>query len=770
MSCLRQIRGILALLVLLCGAAAEAADNTHVLIVDLYINYQRMGETFVLQEDDGEFYLDEPALLYWEITRPWPKPHLFRGENYYGVHEFAGARAELETRTMELRVFMPADLMPTRRLGMQNAGISAQAERYGAFMDYEINLQNQEFQSGSSAYGMFRPAVFGPQGNVAANLIYRNQGSTASSGQLSVLELTYTRDDPERMRSLRVGDVFTVPGEQGRSLRIGGVQLATNFATRPTLITYPLPDFFGQTDVPSALDIYVNGRLSRRENVQPGSFLLENVPVLNGAGQMQVVATDALGRQQVFTQDFYLSTDLLMQGLSDYSVTLGALREDFGVENFRYSDLAGTATWRYGVSNDLTIESHGEFSTGIAMLSGAVQHGIDAGGTVSTGLALSSGRSGTGARWQLGFRRLASPMHFNFQASGSTTRFDLVGITQSTPKLQLLAATGRNFQEFGSLQLSVVHQDFHEEPSRSIWSLDFSTRMFGPLSLSSFVSYLDSKQNDLSAGIRFFMNFGDHHSASGNLSTSRMGSSASARIQRNMPADVGYGYHLAAGASDNRFVDAGIAAQNQLGTYSFDVRNNESSGTAWQAGTRGSVAHMAGMTRFSRQIQDAFAVVKVGEIEGVRVYSENIEIGRTNEDGQIFVPALRPYLRNQLRIEVDDLPLNARIVETVRNTSPYYKSGIVVDFDVHISTNVVLRAVLPDGTPLPEGAIAYVFHTGDKYPVGMDGKLFLQGLDRSSEISIRWNGITCDIDVPYPSGSAVITKMGDIVCQPRTDK
>jgi outer membrane usher protein len=767
MSCLPQIRGILALLVLLCGAAAGAADNTHVLIVDLYINHQRVGETFVLQNEDGKFYVDEPALLYWEISKPWPDPHTFRGEKYYGIHQFSGATAELNTRSMELRVHMPADLMPTRRMGMQYEGFKARSERYGAFMDYDINLQNQSSSIGSSAYGMFRPVVFGPAGNIAADLIYRNESSGAVSNKLNVLGLTYTRDDPERMRSLRIGDVFTVPGEQSRSLRIGGVQLATNFATQPTLITHPLPDFFGQTDVPSALDIYVNGRLSRRENVQPGSYLLENVPVMNGSGQMQVVATDALGRQQIFSQDFYLSTDLLMQGLSDYSVTLGALREDFGLENFRYGDFAGTATWRYGFSDELTVESHGEFSGDVVMASGSVQYGIDAGGTISAGLGLSNNDEGTGARWQVGFRRIASPVHLNFQASGSTRKFDVVGNTQSVPKLQLLAATGKNLYDYGSVQLSVVHQAFHERSDRTIWSVDYSTRLFAPVSVSSYVSYLDADERDLSVGVRFFMNFGDRHSASGNVSNNQFGSSASARFQRNMPSDAGYGYHVAAGSSDNNFVDAGFAAQNQFGTYSFDVRNNESSGTAWQAGTRGSLAYMAGMTQFSRRIQDAFAVVKVGDIEGVRVYSENIEIGRTNQNGQIFVPGLRPYLKNQLRIEVDDLPLNARIGETERDTAPYYKSGVVVDFDVHLSTNVIFRAVRPDGTPLPEGAIASVFHTGDNFPVGMDGKLFLQGLDRSSEVAIRWNGTICDIDVPYPTGSAVIAKMGDIVCEPR---
>jgi len=764
------IRGVLALLILLGSAATEASDTTRVLIVDLHINHQQMGETFVLQDDEGDFYVDETALLLWEISRPWPKPHQFRGGNYYGIHQFQGATANLVTQTMELRVFIPAELMPTRRVSMQRDGIRAHSERAGGFMDYELNFQHQGSVSDSSAFGLFRPVVFGPLGNIAASLVYQGESADSSSARVNVLDLTFTRDDPEKMRTLRIGDVFTVPGEQSRSLRIGGIQLATNFSTRPTLITHPLPDFFGQTAVPSAVDIYVNGRLSRQETVQPGSYLLEDIPVFNGAGQMQVVATDALGRQQLFTQDFYLSTDLLTEGLSDYSFTLGALREEFGLQNFRYGDMAGTATWRYGLSNHLTIEGHGEFGDGVVMTGGSFQYGIDAGGIISAGVGASKNGEGTGARWQLGFRRIASTMHVNLQASGSTDRFELVGDITEIPKLQLLAAVGKNFYEFGSLQLSTLHQAYHDQSERTIWSLDYSTRMFGPLSVSSYLSYLDSEESDLRAGIRFFMNFGDRYSGSSNISSSRFGRSVSARLQRNMPADRGYGYHIAATNSDDSHVDAGVVAQNQFGTYFVDIRNSQSYGTYWQAGTQGSIAYMAGMTQFSRQIQDAFAIVKVGDIEGVRVYSENIEVGRTNKDGQLFIPGLRPYLGNQLRIEIDDLPLNARIGESERSTAPFYRSGVLVDFDVQVSTNVLIRAIRPDGTPVPEGAIARVFHTGDAFPVGRDGKLFLQGIDRSSEIVIRWNGTTCDIDVPYPTGTAIITKMGDIACVPRTGK
>jgi outer membrane usher protein len=157
----------------------------------------------------------------------------------------------------------------------------------------------------------------------------------------------------------------------------------------------------------------------------------------------------------------------------------------------------------------------------------------------------------------------------------------------------------------------------------------------------------------------------------------------------------------------------------------------------------------------------------VGDFEGVRIYSENQEIGRTNENGQLFVPGLRPYRKNQLRIELDDLPLNARVGQTRTETAPYYRSGVVVNFDVRASNNVTLRAILPDGSPMPEGAVAVVENINESFPVGRDGRVYLQGIDRSSEIEIRWNGKTCEIDVPFPDSGAIITRLGDIVCEPR---
>lgn len=770
MNCRSHLRLLAALLLICCGSAAGAAEGLGVLIVDLYLNHKRMGDTFVLQGAEGEYFIDEGVLRHWQILKPWPDSREFRGDRYFGIHDFPGTTAALDQRTMELHVSMPASLMPLRAVDMRRSAPVALPPDFGAYMDYELNWVSESFVNQQITTGLFRPVVFGPFGNVHANLLYRNQSGNPVTGDgsarngLKILELTYTLDDPERLRSLRIGDLNTQPGALGRSLRFTGIQLATNFATQPTLITHPLPNFFGQTAVPTALDIYVNGRLTRQEQVQPGSFILEDVPVINGAGQMQVVSTDALGRQQVFTQDFYLSTELLREGLSDYSFNLGALREDYGLENFAYGDVAGSATWRHGLRDDLTIEGHVEGTSGVGMISGAAQYAIRSGGVLSAGLGASNSTAGAGVLWQAGFSKAAGLLSYNVEASGASHRFALVGGAGLLPRLQLVSAGGVNTQRFGSLSAAIVHQSFYDRGDRTIISANHSRSFRNRLSMSTFVSYVAADDDSMNVGIRFSMPFGDDHGVSGGISVHDSDAALDARIQRNMPVGNGYGYHLGASVANNSYVEAGAIANSDFGTYAVDVRRSELGGSFWQLGSFGSIAYLDGMTKFTRQVRDAFAVVNVGGFKGVRVYAENQEVGRTNENGQLFVPGLRPYIKNNLRIEIDDLPLNVSVGKHQTVMAPFFRSGVVVDFDVQLARDVLLRAVLPNGDPVPEGAIAQILDQPGMFPVGLDGRIYLQGIDRDSRVEIRWNGTICELDVPATAGDEVMPRLGDTVC------
>lgn len=773
MTCGPIRRLVLGLLLGLFAAEAPAAEDPSLLIVAIHLNDQYRGGTWVLRDDRGNFYLPQALLAGWEIAEPYPDGVSYRGTNYHPVAGFDGASAEFDALTMTLRVSMPATLMPVRRVRFGEGRYTEPSTALGFYLDYDLNYQHASEPGQSNFSTLLQPRVFGPAGSVNANLVFREFTSGVAGSRderlegARVLDLAYVKDDPANLRSLRVGDTITNPGTLGRSLRFGGIQFATNFGTQPALITYPLPDFYGQTAVPSAIDVYVNGQLRNREQVAPGPYVLEDVPVINGAGQLQVITQDALGRQQLFVQDFYVSTSLLKEGLSDYSFSIGWLREDYGLENFSYGDMIASANWRYGYTDQLTLEGHSDVGAGVASLGGTGLYAIPAGGVVSAGVGLSSGRDGGGAQWLVGFEQSLELFRYNLRLTGASRDFTMVDTTYPTPKLQAFASGGFNLPFRGSIGLALSRETFYEREDRMVASLNFSTTYRNGFTLSAFLSYVDAEDDDLSAGIRFAVPIGDRHSLAGSASRSDHGKRAGLAMRSSLPAGPGYSYYGGIDVAEGYVLDGGIYAQSEFGSYSLDVRAREGNGSIWQLGSAGSVAHLDGLTRFTRRIGDAFAVVNVGDVEGVRVYFENQEVGRTDENGQVFVPGLRPYLRNQLRIEPTDLPLNVTFERLHQDATPYFRSGVVADFGISRSQDVLMRIVLPDGSPLTEGAVARLIGRKGYNAVGRDGRLYLEGIDRPSQVTIRWDGLVCDIIVPMPEANSTIPNVGDIVCEPR---
>jgi outer membrane usher protein len=763
------------LLLVATSLSARADFHQDMLIVEIEFNGQSFGDAFVLTDSAGEFYVEAFWLERWEVVTPLPEPRQHAGNDYYRIGAFDGATATLLGSEMVLAVTMPPDHLPTRVVDLTHAADLQPTASTGAYMDYDWNYSHRAGAGKQTFFGLLNPVAFGPRGNVSTNLLYRNtSGSTTTRFEretdgLTVLDLTYTRDDPNQLRSLRIGDVISGGGTLGRSLRMGGVQFGTNFATRPTLVTYPLPSFYGETAVPTALDIYVNGQLRRSEDIAPGNYILEDIPVVNGAGQMQIVTEDALGRQQTFVQDFYVSTELLREGLNDYSFSLGALREDYAIENFRYGDIAGSATWRHGLRDYVTLEGHLEFSDGIAAITGAALYQPTWGGTVSGGLGLSTGDGGAGGQWLLGYQKSGNLFSYNVSIAGTTDEFSLVGISEELPTFEAFASGGFSVWVRGSLGAAITHQEFRDRADRSIISVNYSTNIRRRLSIAAIASWVSAEEDDLTVGVRFSMPFGSDHSLSGGLSFSEDNNLAQVEARRNLPAGPGYGYHVSLNRSDGTFVDAGAVAQNEYGTATANIRNSDA-GSEWQLGSSGSVARLGGSTHLTRQVRNAFAVVDVGGYEGVRVYSENQVVGRTDENGQVFIPGLRPYERNQISIEVDDLPMTARIGSLRQDTSPYYKSGVVVEFAVVEARDAFIHVTLPDGTPVRQGAVARVFGQQDWSPIGIDGRVYLHGLDRPSQVTVRWNGSVCDFVVPKPEGDEMIPDLGQFTCDPRAHR
>lgn len=117
-----------------------------------------------------------------------------------------------------------------------------------------------------------------------------------------------------------------------------------------------------------------------------------------------LVTTDALGRQVSTTLPFYVSSDLLKQGLSDGAVTLGSLRRNYGIENFDYGPAAGSGSYRYGVTDWLTLEGHAEGAESLALGGAGTVLKLGRFGVVNTSWTQSRMRGDSGSQINWGYQ------------------------------------------------------------------------------------------------------------------------------------------------------------------------------------------------------------------------------------------------------------------------------------------------------------------------------------------------------------------------------
>jgi outer membrane usher protein len=99
---------------------------------------------------------------------------------------------------------------------------------------------------------------------------------------------------------------------------------------RPGFVTMPQLTLAGEAALPSTVEVLVNNARRVSQQVQPGPFELTNVPVITGAGELNRVVRDLLGRETIVQQSYYASPRLLAPGLADFSFEAGWLRTGYG--------------------------------------------------------------------------------------------------------------------------------------------------------------------------------------------------------------------------------------------------------------------------------------------------------------------------------------------------------------------------------------------------------------------------------------------------------
>jgi outer membrane usher protein len=688
--------------------AEPQGRDDQLLFLDMTVNGTRRGSVLMMVDAQGKLYAQSETLAQWGMRAPYPESVEHFGREFHAFGSMPGVKTQVTTSTMSGSAQIPPEYLVATTRSLSWGASLAPTSDTGAFLDYSVAYTDDPGLESRQLTGLLNPTVFTAQGNLSAGLLYRTLDTPLDSlsSEFLRLDTTWTRDFPDKVSSLRLGDSLTPGSSWSRSLRFGGIQWATNFATQPSMITFPQPSIGGSAAVPTALDIFVNGALRSSQQVPDGTFRIDDVPVVTGAGQIEVVTRDLMGREQLIVQDFYTSRELLRPGLSDYSFSLGALRENYGTVSDDYSQTLASAIFRRGMTSNLTLEGRFDGTADVQVAGGSAAYSVTHLGVFSAAMAVSNS-AGTGALWQLGHEYQGRKYRFDVRFLGTSEQFRQPGLDLpgGIPKLQSLVSVGTGLGVYGSLGMSYIDEQFYDPTlDRKVVNVSYSTTLPYELSLSVAGSYIQQVESDVQASVMIMKYFGGRRSASATMQRATDFNNLRMEYRDDAPPGPGYGYRAAVYSGDARSLEAATTVNTRYSSFLGEIKSRDGK-TGVRAQMDGSVAWLDGGFYASREIRDGFAVVDAGGFEGVRVYLENREMGVTDAEGRMMVPGLRPYQVNRIRIESRDLPLTARVSQTSESVAPYFKSGSLVTFDVEDTRGALLRVVWPNGTPAPRSTL-----------------------------------------------------------------
>lgn len=608
-------------------------------------------------------------------------------------------------------------------------------------------------------------SIFGPYGVGTAGLLVNSRSSNATPQTVTVLDVNWRWDNIPQRTTLLVGDTVSTPGWWGRAVRFGGVQYGTNFGLQPGFVTYPLMAVSGLASVPSTADILINNVRVAEQNVPAGPFTISNLPTMTGAGELNMVVRDPFGQERVITQPFYIAQQLLRPGLTEFSVGAGSGRLNYGIENFDYSGTVAYGWLRHGINSNLTGELRGEADNDGASVGAGADILVGDLGVFSFGGAASQGPDGNGSRYLLGFDRQTPFLSAGARFTRASENYREVGDFGPQISQWTNAYVRTSFGHYGSLGLGYTGQRYYDAEAVSIYSAAYSFNVGARAYMTLTASKILGVQNQTQALALLTIPLAAQTSATGSVQSNRQNAEttwvAEASVQRSLPVGEGYGYYLR--ANNDRTVAGGLQYAGPVGRYTIEAAT-EQGRAAMRASAAGGVAWVGDTVLFAQPIEQSFAVVKVGELDGVRVLQSNQDVGRT-QAGRLALAQV-PSL-NGVTISVDPLsvPMDVALETTSRQIVTLPRTGVVVDFAATRQRSALVRLALPSGTPVPSGAIVMIEGRPERFPVGFDGEAYLTGLTDRQSLIVRINGERCrvllDLD---PSGPAIVD-IGPLRCE-----
>lgn len=755
----RCLPALVAGLLLLAASHAEAQDQRTFL--EIAINTVTKGDTLVvLRGADvlvGAAWLSDAGLRGFDGRRETIDGQLFVSLASLGP----AVTFTLNERDLRLELTISPELLERVVRDLQQGRPANMVYRRDSsgFFNYSVS-------AGSSRdYGVFSEAGLSVRGALLTSTMSAAPGSVVRG--LTAL----TIDDRTRIRRWTFGDTFASGGTLGGDALLAGVTVGREFSVEPYFVRYPTFSLSTPLSAPSIVEVHVNGRLVRQEQVQPGVLDVRNLPLTTGSNDTRIVIRDPFGGTREVATGFYSTASVLAPGIHDYQYSVGVKRTSITQRSWEYGTPAILARHRVGMTSVLTaggrVEAAGDLVSGgptvnlrlpfgeVEAAVAASRAGADRGRALSASYVYSSRSISAGSMLRMSDARYATLS---------------LGPRDTRPGTEISVFAGLPLA--GGMSLTTQHSYalLQDDSIRLRSELLASTRLGRNAHLTATASRIDDRgARHFEASVGLMLMFGSRTSATTSVTQGPQGLHTAFDVQRPLPMGTGYGYQLRTSDQAGGMPSGTVQYQGAHGRY--EVRQESASGRQHTTvNVSGALVGIGGGLFATRPVRSSFALVQVPGVKDVRGFSSNREIGRTNKSGNILVPDLLPYYGNLVNIADSDIPIDYVIPQVAATVAPPYRGGALVRFPVQRLQRSQGRIVLVvDGAErAPTYGELTVVSGSERLasPLGATGQFYFENLPDGTHVAtVESKEGTCTFTLKVPVADGAEANLGVVRCQ-----
>lgn len=774
---------------------AKHRDHVHakeksvyeLLVVAVTLNQIKKGDYYIFRNTAGDYLIRKGDLKRFGLREVTGRILDIEGREYLAVNSVKDLEVYFDEKNLVLNITSKPELFMrnTIDLGAKRRSNVTRPDNNSAFLNYRLGYFGVE----ASDQTLNLTTEVGLR--LYDSLLLSGFSQTRNSATANSVRLmsNWTYDWRDSLNRLTIGDFFAFSGDLGSTLNLGGISYSKRYATDPYFIQRPTIDLSGVVSTLSEADIYLDGLHLKNVKLAPGEFELRNINYYGGSRDVRVVIKDAFGREQLLNQDYYFSSAGLRQGLHEYSYNLGAVRKDYGQASNQYGKLATSVFHRYGVTDYLTLGLREE-SVGTTINAGP-QILLKSNKLGAFSLALSASHDDVGGNGT------ASQFGYNYQRGNFSSRLLLrhfqeryaavndAALTQiQHQKVNLGIGASYGSRWAGYFGVDHAYSSQYDGSERRSTNITYHKALYNQLSFFGSVGHASShaansnfSENNLFVGLTYApradYNLRGSHQEKGGIETD------SVQLTKNMPVGEGWGFRVRdentrSDMMRNNTLDSYLQVNMQRGIFTAGYRAEEGH-DSYQLSLAGAIGYVAGSAGMSRPIYDSFGLVRLDGLSNVSVLHNNQVVGRTDKNGEVFIPNMGSFLDNQISLNDRDIPIDFSLKSQEVYVSPGWRSGALVNFDIRriraVSGKLKLRF---DGALKP---LAYRGLTIARVGVtqvepisiftGKGGEFYIEDISPGGYTgSADTESGHCSFSITIPGSQASFIQLEETICEP----